>query len=188
MKTKAPIILASQSPRRQQLLKEAGFDFEVVVRPVEEIIDEDLHARAIAVLISESKAKAYDDLAGKNIVITADTLVFLGDHIMGKPKDEAEAVEMLQKLSGQTHTVVSGVTLFHKGRFKSFSEETQVTFRKLKASEIEYYLNNHNPLDKAGAYGIQDWIGMIGITQIEGDYYNVMGLPVSKLYTELMAL
>ena len=188
MKTKAPIILGSQSPRRQDLLKAAGFDFEVVVRPVSEDFIEGLHPRAIAVMISENKAKAFDDLAKTHIVITADTLVFLEDEILGKPQDESEAIAMLQKLSGQTHTVISGVTLFYKGRFRSFSEETLVTFRNLKATEIEHYLNHFQPLDKAGSYGIQDWIGMIGITRIEGDYYNVMGLPVAKLYSELMAL
>lgn len=188
MKSKAPLILGSQSPRRQQLLKDLGFEFEIIVRPVEEVVERDLHPRAVAVMISESKAKAFDDLTNKHIVITADTIVALGDEIMGKPADKEEAADLLRKLSGKTHLVVTGVTLFHKGRFKSFSEETTVTFRDLTEEEIWHYIRTAEPFDKAGAYGIQDWIGMIGITRIEGCYYNVMGLPLSKLYTELTQL
>jgi septum formation protein len=186
MKTKAPIILASGSPRRQQLLKELGIDFEVVVREVEEIIPEDIHPRAVAVLLSENKAKAYDDLSKGHIVITADTIVALDDDIFSKPQDEAEAIHMLKRLSGRSHQVITGVTLFQDGRFKSFSDETVVTFRKLSDAEVHHYVDNYKPYDKAGAYAIQEWIGMIGITRIEGDYYNVVGLPTGKLYEELM--
>lgn len=185
MKTKAPLILGSQSPRRQQLLREVGFDFEVVVRPVNEYFPEDLHPRAVAVMISENKAKPFDDLSAKHIVITADTIVALEDHLMGKPADAAEAMEMLGRLSGRTHSVFTGVTLFYQGRFRSFAEETLVTFRRLKKEEIAYYVNTYQPLDKAGAYGIQEWIGMTGVSRIEGDYYNVVGLPLARLVLEL---
>lgn len=188
MKTKAPLILASQSPRRQQLLKDAGFDFEVITRPVSEYVPEDIHPRAVAVLISENKAKAYDDLAKENVVITADTIVAVDDEVLGKPADREEAIRMLRMLSGRSHVVISGATIFHKGRFKSISDETVVTFRKLDSSEINYYLENYNPFDKAGSYGIQEWIGMIGVSRIEGDFYNVMGLPIGKLYYELIHL
>ncbi len=188
MKTKAPLVLASQSPRRSQLLKDVGFEFEVITRPVEEIVPEDIHPRAVAVLISENKAKAYNDLAAKNIVVTADTIVAVDGEVLGKPGDAAEAKAMLQKLSGRSHIVISGATIFHKGRFKSISEETTVTFRKLGDSEIDYYIENYRPYDKAGSYGIQEWIGMIGVVKIEGDFYNVMGLPIGKLYHELLHL
>lgn len=188
MKTKAPLILASQSPRRRQLLKDAGFDFEVVTRSVEEFIPEDMHPRAVAVLISENKAKHYDDLAKKNIVITADTIVAIDDDVLGKPTDDKDAYQMIRRLSGRSHVVISGATIFHKGRFRSISDETIVTFRKLDDSEINYYIEKYKPYDKAGAYGIQEWIGMIGVSRIEGDFYNVMGLPVGKLYYELIHL
>lgn len=185
MKTQAPLILASQSPRRKQLLRELEFEFEVIVRPTDEYFPEDIHPRAVAVLISENKAKLYDDLSPKNIVITADTIVALEDEVLGKPQNYEEGFEMLQKLSGRTHQVITGVTLFHKGLFRSFSEETYVSFRKLSEEQIRHYLENYKPYDKAGAYGIQEWIGKVGISRIEGDYYNVMGLPVSHLYQEL---
>lgn len=183
---KVPILLASKSPRRQELLKNLGIDFEVLARDVQEIIPDDMHPRAVAVLISENKAKSYDDLSNKYLVITADTIVALEDQVMGKPKNAEEAFKMLKKLSGRTHTVLTGVTLFHKGKFRSFSEETYVTFRRLNDSEINYYIENFKPFDKAGSYGIQEWLGMIAATRIEGDYYNVMGLPVAKLYAELV--
>ena len=184
--TKAPIILASNSPRRQDLLKSLGLEFEVFVRDVVEYIPEDVHPRAVAVMVSENKAKAYDDVAAKNLVITADTIVALDDKIMGKPQSVQEAYKMLKRLSGRTQTVLTGVNLFHEGRFKSFSEETYVTFRRLNDSEINYYIEKYEPFDKAGSYGIQEWMGMIAVTRIEGDYFNVMGLPTAKLYAELI--
>lgn len=187
MQLKAPIILASGSPRRNELLKNAGFDFEILVRNVQEFVDEDLSPRALAVMLSEHKGKAYDDLSPENIVITADTLVSFRGNILNKPEDEKEAIHMLEMLSGNTHLVVSGVSIFHKGKFTSFAEETHVTFRKLDRETIEHYVKVYRPYDKAGGYGIQEWIGMVGISGIEGDYYNVMGLPVSRLYEELKA-
>lgn len=186
IKLKAPLILGSQSPRRQQLLKELGLDFEVIVRSVNEYAPAEMHPRAVAVMISENKAKAFDDLSPEKIIVTADTIVALNGDVMGKPKDENDARDMLKKLSGRSHEVVSGVTVFHKGKFSSFAELTEVTFRKLSDYEIGYYIEHYEAMDKAGSYGIQDWIGKIGITRIEGDYYNVMGLPVSRLYQELL--
>jgi septum formation protein len=185
MKLKAPLILASQSPRRSELLRGIGLDFEVQVRPVDEFFPDDIHPKAVAVLIAEHKAKAYDDLARTHIVITADTIVSLDQKPMGKPADEAEALQMLRSLSGQQHYVYTGVTIFFKGKFKSFAEETLVHFRKLSEEEMLHYVRTFQPYDKAGAYGIQEWIGMVGITRIEGDYYNVMGLPLCRLYEEL---
>ncbi|MEO0899224.1 MAG: Maf family nucleotide pyrophosphatase [Bacteroidota bacterium] len=186
IQTKAPILLASGSPRRQQLLKDLGLEFEVLVRDIKEHIPEDVHPRAVAVMISENKAKSYDDLSNDYLIITADTIVALDDNVMGKPSSEEEAYKMLKRLSGRTHTVISGVTLFHKGKFKSFSEETYVTFRRLAESEIRYYIENYEPYDKAGSYGIQEWLGMIATTRLEGDFYNVMGLPTAKLFAELV--
>ncbi len=184
MKPKAPIILASNSPRRQQLLKDLGLKFEVFTRDVQEFFPEDIHPRAVAVLISENKAKAYDDLDKKNIVITADTVVALDGEVFGKPANAKEASKMLNRLSGKTHSVITGVTMFHKGKFKSISEETLVTFRSLQQEDIDYYVREFNPFDKAGGYGIQEWIGMTGVARIDGDYYNVMGLPVARFYQE----
>lgn len=179
------MILASQSPRRQNLLKELGFDFEILVRPVEEVVEPGLTPRQVAISISESKAKSYHDLAQDHLIITADTIVTLNGEIIGKPKDEADAAVLLRKLSGNTHTVITGFSLLHRGKLKSFAEETGVTFRELTEEEIQHYIRTHRPLDKAGAYGIQEWIGMIGITGIQGCYYNVMGLPLAHLYAEL---
>lgn len=187
MQLKHPLILASQSPRRQQLLREVGFAFEVLVRPNEEIIPTDVSPRAAAVLISEEKAKLYSDLSAKHIILTADTIVAVDGEMLAKPADADEATNMLLKLSGKTHSVVTGVTIFHKGSFRSFATETKVTFRKLTPDEINFYIETYKPYDKAGAYGIQEWIGMVGITAIEGDYYNVVGLPVAAVYKELMA-
>ena len=186
MLLKAPLILASGSPRRSELLKAAGFDFKVVLRSVHEFVDEDLDPKALAVLLSEHKGKAYDDLSGDNIIITADTLVALRGKILNKPEDRQEAIHMLEMLSGNTHAVVTGVSIFYKGKFNSFAEETSVTFRELLPETIEHYVDHYKPFDKAGGYGIQEWIGMVGISGIEGDYYNVMGLPVSRLYGELV--
>ena len=187
MKLKAPLILASGSPRRKDLLEKAGIDFTIVLRNVYEFHPDDLQARAVAVLISENKAKAYDDLAPKNIVLTADTVVALDDHILGKPEDEAHAFMMLKSLSGRTHSVITAVTIFYKGKFRSFAEETIVHVKPLSDSLIHRYIKECNPMDKAGAYGIQDWFGEEGIDRIEGDYYNVMGLPIDRVIEELKA-
>lgn len=183
----SPLILASQSPRRQQLLRDAGFTFEVLVRPTDEAFLPEMNARAAAVFIAEGKARGYHDLCNSHIILTADTIVAVDNHILGKPADAAEATAMLQQLSGRKHSVVTGVTIYHQGHFRSVAEETFVTFRSLTKEEIFYYVDNYKPYDKAGAYGIQEWIGMVGIAGIEGDYYNVMGLPISTVYRELAA-
>lgn len=180
-----PLILASGSPRRQQLLREAGINFEVKVRPIPEHVPPNLHPQDVSIRIAEDKARAFEDLAADHLIITADTIVALGVEILGKPRDDAEAFSMLQRLSGRSHQVFTGVCLFHGDRLTSFCEATQVTFRSLSKAEIQYYIEHYAPHDKAGAYGIQDWIGQVGITHIAGDYYNVMGLPVSRLYTAL---
>jgi septum formation protein len=185
MKTHAPLILASQSPRRQQLLAEMDLEFEVVVRPVEEDFPPDLSPEEVAIWIAENKARVYAELAADHIVITADTVVALGNKILGKPGDFEEAFAMLRELSGQTHEVITGVSLLYRGELSSFAEITEVTFRELQDEEIRFYVENYPPYDKAGAYGIQDWIGKVGISGIKGDYYNVMGLPTNHLYQQL---
>ncbi|MEZ4828055.1 MAG: Maf family nucleotide pyrophosphatase [Bacteroidia bacterium] len=179
------LILASQSPRRQQLLRDLGFTFETVVRPSEETIPPGLTPREVAIAISCEKARNYTDLSYDHVIITADTIVVCGEEILGKPAAREEAFSMLRKLSGITHSVISGVTILHENQYHSFAEETRVTFRELTDAEISYYTDRYQPYDKAGAYGIQEWIGMIGVSAIEGDFYNVMGLPVARLYTEI---
>lgn len=179
------MILASKSPRRQQLLREAGFEFEVIVRPVEEQVVGHLTPREVALRIAEDKARAYSDLSQNHLIITADTIVVLDEHILGKPSHAAEATRMLQQLSGRSHEVISAVCLYHQNHLHSFSERTEVCFRELEAEEIQHYITHYRPFDKAGAYGIQEWIGMVGISGIRGDYYNVMGLPLAGLYREL---
>lgn len=185
--TGIPLILASGSPRRKQLLEELGLTFRVIVREVEEVIAPGLSPAEVAIAISEAKAEAYQDLSENSLVITADTIVVFGEKILGKPADSAEAIEMIGMLSGKVHSVISGVTLTFRDESVSFYEETRVQFRKLEAEEIRYYVEKFRPMDKAGAYGIQEWIGMVGVESIEGDFYNVMGLPVGKLFQALKA-
>lgn len=179
------IILASNSPRRRELLCGLDVDFEVeVIGGIDESYPEDMAVEQIPVHIAREKAAAYD-IADDEILLTADTIVVEGDEIMGKPKDAAEAHKMLRRLSGKTHRVITGVCLTTKTDQKAFSETTLVTFRELTDAEIDYYIARYRPFDKAGAYGIQEWIGYIGVTAIEGSFYNVMGLPVEKVYEEL---
>ena len=186
MKLKAPLILASQSPRRKQLLGELGYDFEVVTREVDEFIPDNMSPRAVAEFLAEHKSKAYHDLTAKNIVITADTIVAIDHLILGKPRDRADATGMLLRLSGRSHQVITGVTISYQSKQKTFIEETEVLFRRLSKSEIRHYIDEYKPYDKAGSYAIQEWIGLIAISKIIGDYYNVVGLPVSRLYQELI--
>jgi len=183
------IILASQSPRRQLLLGEMGLDFEVRVPDVEEIYPVGLSAGEIAIYLAELKADSFPDevTVPGTIIITADTIVSLEDEILGKPVTREEAVEMLRKLSGKMHVVVTGVCLRSAGKKRSFFARTLVWFRELSAREISYYVDNFHPFDKAGGYGAQEWIGYIGISRIEGSYFNVMGLPVKELYEELVS-
>lgn len=181
------IILASNSPRRKELLAGLDLQFEVrVLQNIDESYPHDLPTLKIAEFISKKKADAYvETMADDELVITADTVVILGDEVMGKPHDEADAKRMLGELSGRTHQVATGVTLSTKERQMSFSVVTDVTFKQLSADEIDYYVRTYHPMDKAGAYGIQEWIGYIGVTALKGSYFNVMGLPVQRIYEAL---
>ncbi len=183
----APIILASKSPRRQELLHLMGLDFSVELKDVDESFPDTLSAPEIAVYIAEKKAKAFIGDAN-HIVITADTIVAINGEILGKPKDHAEAQEMLAKLSGNSHEVYTGVSINYKGNITSFYDKTTVFCRELNNKEINYYIDNYQPFDKAGSYGIQDWFGLTVVQRIEGSYTNVMGLPTEKLYGFLVGV
>lgn len=182
------IILASGSPRRQELFNELGLDFSIQVKPIEEIYPSTLKASAITNYLAELKAAAFIDLAENDIVITADTIVWLNNKAIEKPKDKQHAIEMLQELSGTGHKVITSICIKTVASQKVFHDETMVSFKPLSMEEITYYVEKYKPFDKAGAYGIQEWIGFIGVTKIEGSYFNVMGLPVHKLYEELLKL
>lgn len=183
------ILLASKSPRRRELLKMLNLPFETVnIRDVEETYDPELVTEEIPMYLSRLKAKAYKDyLNDSDILITADTVVALGNDIMGKPKDLEQAKKMLRMLSGRVHKVITGVTIMKKNASVTFNSVTEVKFSKLTPEEIEYYVDKYRPLDKAGAYGVQEWIGAVGVESLRGSYYNVMGLPVHRLYKELQA-
>ena len=184
------LILASASPRRRELLADCDLDFVLAEKfECEECYPADLEAEKVAEYLSQLKSNAYPHALGEgDILLTADTVVILGDKILGKPHSEAEAVEMISTLSGATHKVVTGVTLRTSERTISFSAESLVSFRELDAEEVSYYVERYRPMDKAGAYGIQEWIGYIGIEGIEGSFYNVMGLPTQRLYQALKEL
>jgi septum formation protein len=183
---KYKIILASQSPRRQELLKGLNLDFEVKVLDVEETYPPEIVGVDIPMYLAEKKAKAYNNLMTANtMIITADTIVWHEGQVLGKPVDKADAERMLRVLSGKTHQVITGVCISTLKRRKVFHVITEVRFAKLTESEIEFYLDNYKPFDKAGAYGVQEWIGFVGVEHINGSYFNVMGLPVQRLYTEL---
>lgn len=181
------IILASASPRRQELLRHLEMPFEVEVRPVKEDFPQGMDAEEVALLLSKHKADAFstEELERDKLIITADTVVCIGDEMLGKPGSRDEAINMLQRLSGKKHRVVTGVTIRSAGRQVNFAVGTDVYFKDLRTEEIHYYVDNYKPYDKAGAYGIQEWIGYVGIERIEGSFYNVMGLPVLRLYEEL---
>lgn len=182
-----PVILASKSPRRQELLKLMGIDFRVVLKDVDESYPEGLGPHQIALYISEQKARAFDHQISDEIVITADTIVSLGTKILGKPENEEHAFEILSELSGKVHQVITGVTIFSATKFKSFYEITDVFFSRLTDEQIRFYIQSGQAMDKAGAYGIQDWIGLVGIERIRGSYTNVVGLPTHLLAKELTA-
>lgn len=181
------IILASNSPRRRELLGGLGIDYEVrVLSGIDESYPETLPVADIAEFIAAKKADAYrEKMADGELLITADTVVICGDEVMGKPIDEADACRMLRKLSGRVHHVTTGVCLTTLLQQRRFSVTTEVTFKTLSDEEISFYVNRYRPFDKAGAYGIQEWIGYIGCTGLNGSYYNVMGLPVQRIYQEL---
>jgi septum formation protein len=181
------IILASNSPRRRELLAGLGIDFEVRVLPdIEENYPPTLPVSQIAQYIAKEKAQAYREvMTDDQLIITADTVVVAAGEVMGKPVDADDAFRMLRKLSGCKHQVITGVCLTSTAVQREFSVTTDVAFKQLTDDEIHYYINHYHPFDKAGAYGIQEWIGYIGVTGLEGSYFNVMGLPVQRIYTEL---
>ena len=185
---KFPILLASKSPRRQELMTLMDLEFEVVLKDVDESYPDGMAPHEIASYISEKKAKAFMEDKLDALLITADTIVALNGEILGKPGDAAHAREMLKKLSNTTHEVYTGVSIAMNDQVSTFYDRTAVTFGPLSQEQIDYYITHYNPFDKAGSYGIQDWIGMIAISKIEGSYTNVMGLPTEKLYTVLAAL
>ena len=187
MSLQRPLILASSSPRRQYLMKEAGFNFTVEKPDVDESFPAELPSEQVAKYLAEKKAE-YFRLAMKNeIVLTADTIVVLEDKILNKPSDRIEAISMLGELSGHTHRVITGVCIMSMEKEESFDDTTEVTFQKLTQQEIEFYVDHYKPYDKAGAYGAQDWIGMVAIRKIVGSYFNVMGLPINKVYQHLIS-
>ena len=183
------LILASASPRRQQLMKDAGFTFEVRLKNVEEKYPQELHLENVPEYLSKVKASAFrEELKADEVLITADTVVCIHDRILGKPADRKAAISLLQELSGTRHLVVTGVSVTTRTEQLSFSSRTDVFFKHLSNEEIEFYVDTYKPFDKAGAYGIQEWIGYIGIERIEGSFYNVMGLPIQRLYETLRKL
>ncbi len=183
------IVLASKSPRRQELMKGINIDFSVMTKEVDESFPSNISVYDVAPYLSVKKARSFEEseLPENYMIITADTVVVVEDRILGKPKDENEAREMLLAISGKKHSVVTGVTVRTKDKSKTFSVLSKVLFEFLDNEEIEYYINNYKPYDKAGAYGIQEWIGYIGVSHVEGSYFNVMGLPTQKLYKILKA-
>ena len=183
------LLLASKSPRRRELLGRLGFPLTIVDIDVEEKVPATLCAAEVAEALACLKAGGYTaEMAADEVLVTADTVVVLGNQLLGKPHSREEAVNMLHNLSGQAHQVYTGVCLRSTNRSIAFTERTDVHFRQLTDDEIGYYIDVFKPFDKAGAYGIQEWIGMIGIERIEGCYYNVMGLPLARLYRELVSL
>lgn len=181
-----PLILASSSPRRQYLMKEAGFRFSVEKPEVDESFPEMLPVDQVARYLANKKAEIFRTSIHQEIIVTADTVVILDDVILNKPADRAEAIQMLSNLSGKTHLVMTGVCILSAEREESFDDTTEVTFKKLSQAEIEYYVDQFKPFDKAGSYGAQDFIGMIAIEKIVGSYFNVMGLPIHKVYEHLV--
>ena len=182
------VILASGSPRRQQFFRDLDIDFSIQLKEIEEIYPENLKGVAITDYLSNLKSDAFSTLNNKDLLITSDTIVWLEGKALGKPKDAKEAFTMLRAMSGKKHEVITSVCIKSNSFRKIINDITSVTFKELSDDEIQYYINNYKPFDKAGAYGIQEWIGFIGIDKIEGSYFNVVGLPVHKLYKELMAL
>ncbi|MGB0934230.1 MAG: Maf family nucleotide pyrophosphatase [Lishizhenia sp.] len=180
------IILGSKSPRRQELISGLGLDFEIRTKEVEENYPENLAPTEVAQYLSKLKAQPLiETLNEKEVLLTSDTTVVLNNKVLGKPVSLKEAKDMIEQLSGKQHEVITGVSLHSTEKSKSFSISTKVFFKHLTRQEIEYYVSNFKPLDKAGAYGIQEWIGQIGVEKIEGSYYNVVGLPVESVWEEL---
>lgn len=176
------ILLASQSPRRKELLTSLGFDFEVVKIDCEEILSENIEIENAAAYLSELKANAFRKLERDEILLTADTVVAIDNQILGKPKDEADAKNMLQKLSGKTHQVYTGITIKTLNKTITETDVADVELEEISEEEIDFYIKNYSPFDKAGSYGIQEWLGMAKITKMNGSYYTIMGLPTHLVY------
>jgi septum formation protein len=185
MKIERPLILASSSPRRKFLMTEAGFQFSVEKPEVDETWPKEIPVDQVAKYLAAKKAEYFRLKIHDEIIVTADTVVILFNEILNKPADRKEAIDMLSKLSGRTHIVMTGVCILSKEKEETFDDTTEVTFQSLTREEIEFYVDNYKPFDKAGAYGAQDWIGMVAIKQITGSYFNVMGLPIHKVYSHL---
>jgi septum formation protein len=182
------IILASRSPRRQQLLQELGIVFETILRDYDESYPDGMAGDEIARYIALKKADSFrNELKDNDIVITADTIVWCNNNVLGKPLNENDALRILKEISGNTHEVITGVTILSLNKETTFSVSTKVTFETLTQDEIDFYIEKFKPYDKAGAYGIQEWIGIIACSHIEGSYFNVVGLPVQRLYKELQS-
>jgi septum formation protein len=182
------VILASGSPRRQQYFKDLDIDFSIQIRQIEELYPKELKGAEITDFLADLKSKAFTDLQEDDLLITSDTIVWLENKALGKPKDAKEAFTMLRALSGKQHQVITSISIKSAFFQKIINDITTVSFKELTDEEIKYYINNYKPFDKAGGYGIQEWIGFIGIDKIEGSYFNVVGLPVHKLYKEFMNL
>jgi septum formation protein len=181
-----PLILASTSPRRQFLMKEAGFVFTVEPPAADESFPDYMPVEMVPRYLAEKKAEAFKPKLNNEVVMTADTVVIIHGKILNKPADRMEAIKMLTELEGKTHKVITAVCLLSKEKQELFHDTTKVTFKKLTQEEIEYYIDTCKPYDKAGSYGAQDWLGMVGIEKINGSYFNVMGLPMHKVYKHLM--
>ena len=182
------IILASGSPRRQNFFKQLDIPFTIDVREVDEVYPNHLQGSEITDYLADLKSKAFPELTETDLLVTSDTIVWFEGKAIGKPKDTEDAFQMLKSMAGKKHQVYTSVSIKSKNFQRIFNEETTVEFDDLSDEEIRYYLETYKPYDKAGSYGIQDWIGMIGVTKLEGSYFNVMGLPVHKLYKELLAI
>lgn len=181
------LILASGSPRRQELLKSLGVTFEIRIKEIDEVYPKHLKKSEISDYLAQLKSNAFvEELNPKDLLITSDTIVWYHNMALGKPKSKDDAFQMLQKLSGKTHEVITSVCIKSLQKEDIFNCITKVTFKELSSEEIQFYIDNYNPMDKAGAYGIQDWIGQIGVTKIEGSYFNVMGFPIHKIYSQLL--
>jgi len=188
MNSEHHLILASNSPRRQQLLKDLGFEFEVFTRDFDESFPDTLPALEVAEYLAIKKNRNYCKLRPECTIITSDTTVICDDHVLNKAANKKEAIDMLEMLSGRTHQVVSGVCISSPDKEVSFHDVTDVTFDAISSKEMDFYIDNYQPFDKAGSYGIQEWMGYFGIQKINGDYFNVMGLPLHKLYRKLKEL
>jgi len=182
------LILASGSPRRQQFFKELDLDFTINTKPVDEIFSENLQGSEITDYLSQLKASVFTDLAKNDILVTSDTIVWFQGKALNKPQNRDEAFEMINGLSGNTHEVITSVSFTTVDNQVTINDVTKVTFKKLTKEEIDYYIDNFQPYDKAGAYGIQEWFGYIAVTHLDGSYFNVMGMPLHKVYKTLMEI